>query len=98
MILVRGKHLGVVRQVHVAVLAALGTGEGVAVVCMEGELSVILLGSGVVHPAVSTKYVVTRGEHQDHGTRVSTDKTGHVSDAAPVQVQGKRITGNRKRH
>ena len=78
MILVRGKHLEVVRQGHVAVLAAQGTGEGVVMVCMEGELSVIQLGSGLVHPAVSTEYVLTRGEHQDHGTRVSTGQgTNH---------------------
>ena len=47
MILVRGKHLEVVRQGHVAVLAAQGTGEGVAMVLMEGELSVIQLGSAL---------------------------------------------------
>ena len=55
---------------------------------------------GVVHPAVSTEHVVTRGEHKDHWTRVSAGQARHVSNVAPYQVQGQRVvsvtaTGNR---
>ena len=55
LILVRCQHLEVVRQGHVTVLAAQGTGQRVAVVRMKGELSVIELGPGIMGEYSSRK-------------------------------------------
>ena len=52
LIMVRGQHLEMVSQTHVTGLTAQGTGEGVAELRVEDELSVIELGFGVIDPAV----------------------------------------------